>query len=89
MVELNQIEKMFGKGRKLKDLSTEQMLQYRRVINARCRERIGLTVRTTTCVEEMFGKDKKFYDLTKLQRRQYNKARTKVHKAYKAEYNMN
>jgi len=79
------VEEIFGKGRKLKDLSTEQLIEYRRQCLIRHKKRNGITVRTTTCVEEMFGKDKKFYDLTKLQRRQYNKARTSVHKAYKAE----
>ena len=81
MVELNQIEKLFGKGKKLKDLTKEQMLQYRLVINARCRERNGLTVRKLTIVEKMFGKGKSFYDLTVEQRRQYRKSRIDAHKA--------
>jgi|TARA_E500000305_G_scaffold69106_2_gene55213 hypothetical protein len=81
MVELNQIEKMFGKGKKLKDLTKEQMLQYRLAMNARCRERNGVTVRKLTIVEKMFGKGVSFYDLTVEQRRQYGKSRTDAHKA--------
>ena len=79
------VEEMFGKGKSLKHLNKEQLIEYRRQCLIRHKKRNGITVRTTTCVEEMFGKDKKFYDLTKLQRRQYNKARSEVHKKYKAE----
>ena len=81
MVKLNQIEKMFGKGKKLKDLNMEQMLQYRLVINTRCRERHGVNVRKLSIVEKMFGKGKSFYDLTVEQRRQYRKSRIDAHRA--------
>ncbi len=71
------VEELFGKGKKLKDLTTEQRREYTKEVGRRFRRSRGSTPQRDenglNIVEQIFGKGKKMKDLTLEQRREYHK----------------